>query len=123
MSGLQRNGSALITGASTGIGAVYAARLARRGYDLILVSRDKERLNQLGKEIATKAGRRADARLADLTVKGDVLRIEDRLRSEINRPDCSKRATEWIQPGGINRSAACLAHQARGRCSSHQVRG
>ena len=82
MSGLQRNGSALITGASTGIGAVYAARLARRGYDLILVPRDNQLLSQLGKEIATKTGRRAEALPADLTVKGDLLRIEDRLRSD-----------------------------------------
>jgi short-subunit dehydrogenase len=43
MSVLQRNGSALITEASTGIGAVYAERLARLGYDLILVSRDDQR--------------------------------------------------------------------------------
>jgi uncharacterized protein len=82
MSGLQRNGSALITGASTGIGAVYAARLARRGYDLILVPRNNQLLSQLGKEIATKTGRRAEALPADLTVKGDLLRIEDRLRSD-----------------------------------------
>jgi uncharacterized protein len=61
MSSLQRNGSALITEASTGIGAVYAARLGRRGYDLILVPRDNQRLSQLGKEIATKTGRRAEA--------------------------------------------------------------
>jgi uncharacterized protein len=54
MPGLQRNDSALITGASTGIGAVYADWLARRGYDPILVSLDNRRLNQLGKEIATK---------------------------------------------------------------------
>src|ERR1700733_4289580 len=75
-------GTALIPGASTGIGSVYAHRLAQRGYDLILVARDQQRLTKLAKEITAKTGRKADTLPADLTVRADLKRVEDRLRSD-----------------------------------------
>ena len=67
---------ALITGASSGIGAVYADRLAARGYDLILVARRAERLEALCKQLATVHGINAEPIVADLTKDEDVARIE-----------------------------------------------
>jgi uncharacterized protein len=84
MSKTSNLGTALITGASTGIGSVYAHRLAQRGYDLILVARDQKRLTNLANDITAKTGRKAETLPADLTVKADVKRIEERLRSDSN---------------------------------------
>jgi short-subunit dehydrogenase len=75
-------GTALITGASTGIGSVYAHRLAQRGYDLILVARDRQRLTKLANDLSSKTGRKVDTLPADLTVKADLKRVEERLRSD-----------------------------------------
>jgi uncharacterized protein len=76
------NGTALITGASSGIGAVYADRLARRGYDLILVARNQQRLAALAATLTSTTGRKVDTIAADLTLPADVLRVEERLRSD-----------------------------------------
>src|SRR5271156_5305928 len=73
-------GSALITGASTGIGATYADRLARRGYDLVLVSRNKQKLEKLANHLTSETGVRVQVLAADLTVSADVQRVEQVLR-------------------------------------------
>jgi len=75
-------GIALITGASSGIGATYAERLARRGYDLLLVARDLPRLQALAKRLSEEYGVRVEAMQADLTDKADLLVVERRLRSD-----------------------------------------
>jgi short-subunit dehydrogenase len=74
-------GTALITGASTGIGAVYADRLAKRGHDLILVARNKERLASLARRLANETGRKVETVEADLTSPADLRRIEEMLRT------------------------------------------
>jgi uncharacterized protein len=74
--------AALITGASSGIGASYAARLARRGHDLVLVARDKDRLGDLAIRLRREAGVVIDILPADLTAAGDRARVEDRLRQD-----------------------------------------
>ena len=76
MSTTQSKGTALITGASAGIGAVYADRLARRDYDLILVARNHHRLNTLAKTLAEQTGRRIEVVVADLTNNADLARVE-----------------------------------------------
>jgi uncharacterized protein len=65
-------GTALITGASTGIGAVYADRLAKRSYDLILVARNEERLKTLANRLTIETGRKAAMLFADLGKKADL---------------------------------------------------
>ena len=75
-------GTALITGTSTGIGAVYADRLAQRGYHLLLVARDVARLEALATRLRSAHGVQVEVLLADLTAKADVARIEQRLRSD-----------------------------------------
>jgi short-subunit dehydrogenase len=74
--------SVLITGASTGIGAVYADRFARRGHDLVLVARDGARLEALAGRLRREAGVAVDVLPADLTDAGGLARVEARLRDD-----------------------------------------
>ncbi|WP_144143878.1 SDR family NAD(P)-dependent oxidoreductase [Paraburkholderia sp. BCC1884] len=94
-------GTALVTGASSGIGAVYADRLARRGYDLILVARDVERLNGLAERLTKETGRHVDTVVADLTVKADVRRIEERLRTD-------RGITMLVNNAGVGATASLI---------------
>lgn len=71
--GLRR--AALITGASRGIGAVYADRLARRGFDVVLVARDGARLRALAEDLHLRTGREATPLVADLTRDDDIARV------------------------------------------------
>ena len=72
-------GPAVITGASTGLGAVYADRLAHRGYDLILVARDAGRMEALAATLIAETGRTIEVLRADLTDRADLAKVEDRL--------------------------------------------
>jgi uncharacterized protein len=66
---MSNTNTGLITGASAGIGAVYADRLARRGHDLILVARDETRLNALAERLRAEVGRSVEVLDADLSAR------------------------------------------------------
>lgn len=75
-------GTAVITGASSGIGAIYADRLARRGYNLILIARGRDKLAALAKTIGDETGRSVEVLPADLADHDDLRRVEADLRAD-----------------------------------------
>ncbi len=75
-------GVALVTGASSGIGAIYAERLARRGHDLILVARDRQRLNALAQRISSQTQRAVEVIAADLGQRDQLATVERRLQQD-----------------------------------------
>jgi short-subunit dehydrogenase len=81
MSNSSSKGTALITGASTGIGAIYADRLAKRGYDLMVVARNEARLNALAARLTKDTGRAVTPLPADLNDRADLAKAERLLRA------------------------------------------
>lgn len=75
-------GTAVVTGASSGIGAIYADRLAKRGYNLILVARSRDRLNTLAKRISDETGQNVEVIAADLADPSDLKIVENKLRQD-----------------------------------------
>src|SRR6266853_1497527 len=75
-------GTALVTGASAGIGAIYADRLAKRGYDLILVARNAEKLQSLAANLTRETGRSVKVLPADLSDNGNLAKVEGTLRGD-----------------------------------------
>ncbi|MEM7031137.1 MAG: SDR family oxidoreductase [Chloroflexota bacterium] len=72
---VHKPGTALITGASSGIGAVFARRLAKKGYDLILVARREERLQELASELSHRYPTRCDVLAADLSTSEGIEQV------------------------------------------------
>ncbi|CAN7665082.1 SDR family NAD(P)-dependent oxidoreductase [Pararhizobium sp. LjRoot238] len=79
---MPKNPTVLITGASTGIGAIYADRFARRGHDLVLVARNITRLEDVAARLRDETGVTIDILQADLTNLDELAKVEERLRDD-----------------------------------------
>ncbi|SDS68369.1 SDR family NAD(P)-dependent oxidoreductase [Microlunatus soli] len=77
--------TALITGGTSGIGASFARQLAEQNYDLVLVARDKARLDETAEELHTRYGVTVDTLPADLGQQADLHRVAERL-ADPDRP-------------------------------------
>lgn len=99
-------GKALVTGASTGIGAVYADRLARRGYDLVIVARNEEQLAELAARLGRETQRDVEIIRADLTQQADLRRVEEKITSD---PDIAI----LVNNAGIATSAKLVDYDLR----------
>lgn len=97
----------LITGASSGIGAVYAERFAQRGHDLVLVARDKVRLDALAARLREAHSVSIDVLQADLTQQADLEAVEARLRTDA-------RIGILINNAGMAQSGAFVQQSAQG---------
>jgi short-subunit dehydrogenase len=73
---------AIVTGASTGIGAVYARKLAERGYDLIAVARNQARLEANARQIREQTGRAVETIVADLAKPAEVAKLAQRIAED-----------------------------------------
>lgn len=101
----QHKGYALITGASSGIGAVYADRLARAGYDLILVARNQQRLEQLATRLKASTQRDVEVIAADLNLPADLARIAQLVLED-------SRISLLVNNAGVGATASLLESDA-----------
>jgi short-subunit dehydrogenase len=122
----------LITGASSGIGATYADRLARRGHDLVLVARDKAKLDALAERLRAEAGVAVEVLQADLSKTQDLdvvaarLRDDDKIEMLINNAGAALAggfdSQQWADVEGliaVNTTAVVrLAHAIAPRLSA-----
>jgi short-subunit dehydrogenase len=99
----------LITGASTGIGAVYADRFARRGYNLVLVARDLSRLEHRAGHLRLETGVSVDVLQSDLTDELDLTRVESRPREEARVGVLVNNAGALVRGTFLNQSGSDLA--------------
>ncbi|MBY3045201.1 SDR family NAD(P)-dependent oxidoreductase [Rhizobium leguminosarum] len=95
-------GTALVTGASSGIGAIYARRLAKQGYNLILVARNGKRLQALATRLTDETGRTVETVVADLGNKAGLARVESVLKED-------RSITLLVNNAGVGGTAPLLS--------------
>ena len=106
--------TALITGASAGLGLEFAWQLATAKHDVVLVARNEERLTRLAAQLEAAAGIRAEVLVADLSDRADVERVADRLRAT-ERPvgllvnNAGLGLNQRFVPGDLAREETALA--------------
>jgi len=97
-------GTAVVTGASSGIGKVYADRLAKRGYDLLLIARRGERLEELAQQLRKDQGVSVETLVADLGNSADLKKVADTIAADnritmlVNNAGTSKFASSTRVP-------------------------
>ncbi|WP_418275144.1 SDR family NAD(P)-dependent oxidoreductase [Isoptericola jiangsuensis] len=84
-------GTALVTGATAGLGLEFAWQLATARHDLVIVARDVDRLEQVAGQIRAAAGVTVEVLPADLSVPDDVARVAERLAVTGDVPDDARR--------------------------------
>ncbi|MGN9844644.1 SDR family NAD(P)-dependent oxidoreductase [Nonomuraea sp. H19] len=90
--------TALITGATAGIGAAFARRLAAEAFSLVLVSRDESRLNEAADQLKLRYGVRVEVLPADLTTDEGLATVESRIRDGV---DLLVNNAGFGHPGGF----------------------
>ena len=80
-----RRPTALVTGATAGLGAGFATSLARRGHDLVIVARDAERLERTAAQLRAAHGAQVEVLVADLADRAALARVADRV-ADADRP-------------------------------------
>jgi len=103
---------ALVTGASSGIGAAFAERLARDQHDLIVVARRRERLEALAQRLHETHHVTVEVMVADLTQPGDLHAVEKRIAEDSELVNLLSARPQWrhgfLQHVPVNASAAGL---------------
>jgi len=107
----QTQTTVLITGASSGIGATYAERFARRGHDLVLVARDQPRLQTLAERLKKETGVAVDLLPADLTDPAALAQVEARLRDDARIGILVNNAGIALMGGFLEQSAEQITQQ------------